>query len=128
MNPYLLVGAGGVFGAIARFLISAVSANRHGVAFPYGTLFINVSGSAAMGFVLTFLPAHFGGRNASLLIATGFLGAYTTFSTFAFESVALSQRGRHGSMFINLATSVLGGTVGATIGILTATLINRRFS
>jgi CrcB protein len=126
MNPYVLVAIGGVFGAIGRFAVSTLAAARWGVAFPIGTLIINVSGSAAMGFVLTFLPEHFGGgHDASLLIATGFLGAYTTFSTFAFESVGLSQRGRHGPMLLNLSASVLGGAAGATTGILLATLVNR---
>ena len=126
MNPYVLVAIGGVFGAISRLAVSTFAAARWGVAFPVGTLIINISGSAAMGFVLTFLPEHFGGgHDASLLIATGFLGACTTFSTFAFESVGLSQRDRHGSMLLNLSASVLGGAAGATIGILLATLVNR---
>lgn len=126
MNPYLLVAIGGVFGAVSRLAVSTLAAARWGVAFPMGTLIINVSGSAAMGFLLIFLPEHFGGgHDASLVLATGFLGAYTTFSTFAFESVGLSQRGRHGAMLLNLSASVLGGASGATLGILLATLVNR---
>jgi CrcB protein len=122
-----LVAIGGILGANARFAVSTRSVRRWGVGFPYGTLFVNVTGSAAIGFVLTCLPEHFGGgRDESLFIATGFLGSYTTFSTFAYESVGLIKRAGRGPLLANLVASLIGGLTGAAAGILLATLINRQ--
>lgn len=126
MNPYLLIGLGGIAGANARYAVSIISARRWGVGFPFGTLAVNVTGSVAIGFVLTFLPEHFnGGHDASLFIATGFLGAYTTFSTFAYESIGLVKRAVRGPFLANLVASVLGGLAGAALGMLAAALVNR---
>ncbi len=128
MNPYVLIGLGGIAGANTRFIVSSLAVRRFGLEFPIGTLGINVTGSALMGFLLTFLNHRFGGgSNASLLLTTGYLGAYTTFSTFAYEAVALFKRNRHWPLTLYLGASVLGGAAGAAIGIALATLIDRRW-
>jgi fluoride exporter len=90
MQTYLMVALGGIVGANLRFVVSTRAAARWGTAFPYGTLLINVTGSFLLGIFVTLIPA--GSTQARAFFATGFCGAYTTFSTFAFETVALHQR------------------------------------
>lgn len=84
----LLVAAGGAVGAVARFLVAKVSTSCLGAAFPYGTLFVNITGS----FILGLLTGIALGRAAvpetvRLLVGVGFCGAFTTFSTFAVETL-----------------------------------------
>jgi CrcB protein len=87
------VALGGAFGAVARFLVSGWAIRRFGDAFPYGTLIVNVVGSLALG-VLGGLAARRAGVPDELraLIAVGFLGAFTTFSTFAVDTLGLAVR------------------------------------
>jgi len=89
-----VIGLGGFLGANARYLIAGWATRRFGAAFPYGTFLINLSGSFLLGLLLAFLreriflhPYHF------LFFAVGFLSAYTTFSTFTYESLRLLQDG-----------------------------------
>lgn len=87
----LTVAVGGAVGAVARFLVSKGSAAYIGTSFPYGTLAVNVIGSFALGLI-TGMAATRGGMSATviLLAGVGFCGAFTTFSTFAVET--LTQR------------------------------------
>lgn len=91
---YLLVFAGGGIGAALRHWVNGVSLALWGSSYPWGTLFINVSGSLLMGVVVELaalkigMPAH-----VRLFIATGILGGYTTFSTFSLETGLLHARG-----------------------------------
>src|SRR5687768_414186 len=80
--PILAVSLGGILGANARYLVGVYVAERFGTAFPYGTLLINISGSLAIGFFLTLATERFQVDPLwRLFFATGFLGAYTTFSS-----------------------------------------------
>lgn len=120
MTAFLLVGLGGLLGANARYWITTWAARRWGTAFPYGTLLINVSGSFALGVFLPVVTARLGeaeGADARLLIATGFLGAYTTFSTFAFEAVGLDREGRPGRAILYAIGSAALGIAAAAAGI-----------
>ena len=118
MPPLLLVAVGGMLGANARFLIANWSVERFGREFPHGTLIVNVSGSFLLGLLATLIAERFSGdRTASLLLATGFLGAYTTFSTFSVETLALLQRGRYRPALANVLISAGGGIAGALLGI-----------
>ncbi len=118
MQTYFLVTLGGIVGANARYAVSNLAAARWGVAFPYGTLLINITGSALLGFLLVALPLGAGGWRA--ILATGFCGGYTTFSTFAFETVALAERAQRrgalanaaGSVILCVGAAALGGLVG----------------
>ncbi len=121
MNPYVLIGVGAVLGANARYLASTWAANAFGVGFPFGTLLVNASGSFLLGLLLTLLADRFSSNvNATLLLATGFLGAYTTFSTFVYETIALIRRRETSLMFVNLAASLIAGLGGAVLGVLGA--------
>ncbi len=125
MSTYVLVALGGLLGANARYLVSTWSAARWGTSFPFGTLLINVTGSFVMGFFLRVLAGRFDDNaDARLLVATGFLGAYTTFSTFAFESVALLRQRNLDAALRNLLGSAVLGIAGAAGGIaLAATVV-----
>jgi len=112
------VGLGGFLGANARYLLGGWIANRFGAVFPYGTYVINVSGSFILGFFLAFAQDRaWVAPGARLLFAVGFVGAYTTFSTFEYESVRLLQDGEMLLGAAYLIGSVLTGGVAAIAGI-----------
>jgi fluoride exporter len=118
---YLLIAAGAVLGANARYLVGLYVADRLGTAFPYGTLIINVSGSLVIGFFLTLLMERLAGDPRwRLFFATGFLGAYTTFSTYTYEAAMLLRGGEVGLAVLYLGGSVVGGMVGVLGGIVAA--------
>ena len=103
----LCVAFGAVVGALARFLITHLSSelsNHHG--FPYGTLVVNVVGCVIVGYVLTLTANHDDDR-WRLLMATGFCGAFTTFSAFAYESMAYWHEARFGAFMLNIAANNL---------------------
>ena len=98
---YLSIGA--IFGAILRFLITHYSSElSHHHGFPYGTLLVNVLGSLLVGYVLTWSADH-EHDYWRLFAATGFCGAFTTFSAFAYESLAYWHEGQIGAFLVNLA-------------------------
>lgn len=111
----LWVGLGGFLGANARYLLGGWIAARYGSLFPYGTFVINISGSFILGFFLAFAQDRAWVQpNLRLLFAVGFVGAYTTFSTFEYESMRLLQDGE----FLLAAANIFGSvTVGALAAI-----------
>jgi CrcB protein len=107
----LWIALAGSVGAVARFLVDRAVRLRWAPDFPWATLFINVSGSLALG-VLTGLVLFRGDpSNLRLILGTGFCGGYTTFSTASFETVRLIQRGA-----LITAASHAAGTVALTVG------------
>lgn len=122
--PYhlLIVGAGGFLGAIARFLVSGWCARTCGIQFPVGTLLINVSGSFLLAFIITLLVERLlAAPEWRLFWGIGFLGAYTTFSTFAWETDALFREGS----FLLAAGNIAGNVVFALVAIKLGTIIAR---
>jgi len=117
--PYLLIGAGGFFGAIARYVVDGFVTDRTGGGFPWGTLVVNATGSFILGllFALTaeraILPADI---RAPVMI--GFIGAYTTFSTYMLESWNLIESGQYGAAIGNLGGSIVIGLVMVSLGLL----------
>ncbi|HZO30780.1 MAG TPA: fluoride efflux transporter CrcB [Chloroflexota bacterium] len=119
--PFLAVSLGGILGANARYLVGVYVAERLGMAFPYGTFLINVSGSLAIGFFLTLAAERFSIDPVwRLFFATGFLGAYTTFSSYTFEAAQLIRDGAYGLALLYLFGSVLAGMIGVFAGIVAA--------
>ncbi len=124
MTRYLMIGLGGFLGANARFMVTLWSARKWGGQFPYGTLLINVSGS----FVLCFLAMLLTERwvpHATLRLAlmVGFLGSYTTFSTFSLEWLQLLQNGDLWPSLLYVTSSVIGGGLAGCMGLLLGRLI-----
>ena len=92
--PYLWVGVGGWLGANARYALGTWVAARLGPAFPAGTLLINVTGSLIIGVLLVLLTERLAAPPVwRLLLVVGFLGGYTTFSSYTFEALALVEAG-----------------------------------
>jgi CrcB protein len=104
-TPVLLVALGGALGAVARFLVATGFARRFGTGWPWGTLFINVTGS----FIIAVLAARLTSANLRYFLPIGFVGAYTTFSTYEFETMRLFQLGQpQGAMAYVAASNLLG--------------------
>lgn len=105
-----MVALGGAAGSMARYWIGTVLAARLGAAFPYGTFFVNVTGSFVIGYVLTAGTERFSLHpSVRLLLATGFLGGYTTFSAFEYETLRLLETGAVLRAGTNVVLSVVVG-------------------
>jgi CrcB protein len=103
---YLWIAFGAVVGATARYLISGYIAKLFPSSFPYGTLLINVSGSLLLGFYLVWTSERvLIDPRWRLLVAIGFCGSYTTFSSYAFETLRLFEQGQWLLMGLNVITS-----------------------
>src|SRR5690348_770470 len=95
MNKYFAVAMGGALGALARYLLSVIITAQLDSKFPYATFLINITGSFIIGLFLTIALADPPiSENWRLAVAVGFVGAYTTFSTFEYETLKLLQEGR----------------------------------
>jgi CrcB protein len=119
MTEVLWIGAGGFAGALARYWLAGVIAARAGVVFPYGTFVINLSGSFALGLLMGLIEQQAIPPVTRLAIGTGFLGAYTTFSTFTYETMRLIEEGSLLLASLNVVGSVVLG-LGASFAGLTA--------
>jgi fluoride exporter len=116
LTPYVAISAGGVLGANTRYLVGQWAARWPGP-FPWDTLLINVTGSLLLGFFLTLITERFIGRAVTrLFVATGFLGAYTTFSTFGVETITLAQHHLYGDAIAYVATSLVLGLAAVVAG------------
>lgn len=115
---YLAIGAAGSLGAMTRYLIASVCGRLFGTAFPIGTLVINVTGSLLLGWFLTIIRDQVNVSDTfRLAVAVGFVGAYTTFSTFAYESNALWEDGAGLKAASNIFGSLFLGLIAVRIGI-----------
>ena len=102
---YLWIAAGAIVGASARYFVSGLARNIS-AAFPYGTLLINITGSLVLGFFLIYSTERvLLDPRWRLLVAVGFCGSYTTFSSYAFESFALMEHGQWLLMGMNILFS-----------------------
>lgn len=114
---FLAVVAGGLFGAPARYVVDQAVSDRVESELPWGTLAINVSGSVLLGLITGLALHHHVPATVEELLGTGFCGAYTTFSTFSFETVRLVEEGRVLAGLANVLVSVVVGLLGAAAGI-----------
>lgn len=115
---YLAVALGGALGAMARFWVYNASVKWLKHEFPYATLLVNVLGSFAIGvfFVLIAERSEIPAEMRSFLVV-GFLGAFTTFSTFSLDAVSLMQEGDYGMAFVYIVSSVLICLLAAWLGL-----------
>jgi CrcB protein len=122
--PYLAVALRGSIGAVARYAIVIFSQNVWGLQFPYGTLIVNTVGSFLAGFFLAFFVGRFNAEvYLRLFFFTGFLGAFTTFSSFAAETLFLFEQGQ----WLKLFTNVLANNIGSLAMVLIGTVLARYF-
>ena len=123
MGKYFMVGIGGFLGAIARFWLGGYVSAKMGSRFPYGTFVINCTGSFLIGFIVTLLAekAHWN-ANWRYLIPIGFIGAYTTFSAFEYETFRVIQDGEMLIAFLNVVLSVIVGFLAVWLGVIAGRL------
>jgi len=118
-----MVMFGGAVGSLARYVIGTAIMTRLGARFPAGTLFINVSGSFLIGVLMTSLAERQPHPYWRLVLVVGFLGGYTTFSSFSWETLALVKEGGRWLGVFNVVGSVLFGYLAVWLG---ATLAGKR--
>ena len=124
MQKYVLIAIGGALGSIARYWVGSTVSGRLGSKFPYGTFVINLTACVIIGFVLTYLSRR-ADVNASwrFLIPVGFIGAYSTFSSYEWETLSTIRAGAFalaalyavGSLLIGLAATWLGTVLAEAI-------------
>jgi CrcB protein len=114
----LLVGGGGFLGSVARYVVSGIVLHSTGAArFPYGTLVVNVGGCLIIGVIAGFAErAGLFTPETRLFLMTGFLGGFTTFSAFAYETVFLAREHAWVSAFINVLAQVVLGLLAVLAG------------
>lgn len=110
----LLVGIGGIAGSLTRFSLGQYIQKRAGIYFPIGTAIINITGAFLLG-ILVSLNLD---KNYSILLCDGFLGAYTTFSTFMFDGVKLFSSNKKLSGIIYIVFTIILGITGYILGIV----------
>lgn len=112
MIKMILVGVGGAGGSLARFYIGKYISEKSAKQIPIGTFVVNITGAILMGIVISSVET----QSVQLLIADGFLGAYTTFSTFSYEGYMMFDEGDKLNSIYYLVFSVLIGVVGFFVG------------
>ncbi len=118
MEKILWISIGAVLGANLRYWVGDWAAQRFGSGFPYGTMLVNLTGSFLLGLLVSLTFEHFIiDPRLRILLTIGFLGSYTTFSTFAYESVTLITQGQWGLGLFNLLGSTMLGVLFAALGI-----------
>ena len=125
---YLYVFLGGGLGAVCRYLATTAIGARFGMTLPFGTLFVNTLGSFLMALIMGFLLAMAKTNNLlseplRLLLTVGFLGGFTTFSSFSMETLTLIRSGSIVLAIANIAANVLLGLIAAILGLYLAAMI-----
>lgn len=115
---FVLIFIGGGIGSMLRHAVNQASAAMFGVSFPYGTLFVNIVGSLAMGLVAGWFAFRGeGGQLLRLFLATGILGGFTTFSAFSLDAALLWERGQTAGAALYVGGSLAAGVVGVFSGL-----------
>lgn len=126
MRTFLWIGLGGFLGANARYWVALWAAERWGTTFPFGTLVANVVGSFVLAFFLTVGTGRLlVGPGERLFLAVGFLGGFTTFSAFSYETVSLLEENGMGPALLNLIANTGLGLFGAILGTVLARWLQR---
>jgi CrcB protein len=124
MNRYAWIAFGGAFGALARYQLTTTIQSRLPLGFPLGTFLVNVSGCLAMGIVSTLLADRLAlSPNWRFAVPIGFIGAYTTFSTFEFETFRAVNDGAWLVGGVNVVASVVVGYIALWMGVVLARAI-----
>ncbi|MEU9481014.1 fluoride efflux transporter CrcB [Streptomyces sp. NPDC048191] len=114
---WLLVIAGAVVGAPMRYLTDRAVQARHDSVFPWGTFVVNVTGSLILGLLTGAVSTGAAGPHVQLLVGTGLCGALTTYSTFSYETLRLTEAGSGLYAAVNVVASVMAGLASAFAGV-----------
>jgi len=121
LDRYVMILVGGAVGSLSRYFVGSAIMTRFGGRFPLGTIIINVSGSFLIGLTMTLLTERFKPHpNWRFLLVIGFLGGYTTFSSFQWESLSLVKDGGRWLGLVNLIGSVVLGYLAVWFGAMVA--------
>jgi CrcB protein len=121
---YFWIGLGGFLGANTRYLLQQWAAGRWGPDFPYGTLLANVSGSFVIAFFLTLATGRLNiSTEMRLFVAVGFIGGFTTFSSFTFETFRLLEQSGWAPAAFNFISNNVLGLIGVLLGVFLARLL-----
>ena len=121
VNRFLLIAVGAILGANARYLVGLWTAQRFGVDFPYGTAIVNITGSLILGFLVAWGSLRSGlDGEVRLLVAVGFLGSYTTFSSYTVESLQQLETANMSRALVNIFLHNGMGLAAAWVGMLLA--------
>lgn len=124
MKDFLPISLAAIAGANLRYLLSRLAAKEFGPVFPYGTLFINIVGSFIVGFFVIWTTERaLVDPRWRLLVVIGFCGSFTTFSSYAFETMAYFEQGQWGLMFANILGNNLLCLGGALAGMALARVL-----
>jgi len=118
MAEALYVGIGAFLGANARYWVGAWAATRYGTTFPYGTFVINVTGSFVLGFAVAYLALRTYSPNWRLFVGVGLCGGYTTFSSYAYETLTLLEDGNLLFAFLYSVGSPIAALAAAFAGMV----------
>ena len=125
MQRYLLIAIGGAFGSMARYWVTSAVNARLGPAFPYGTLAVNMAACLVIGFLITSAVRRTGVHSAwRFLVAVGFIGAFSTFSTFEWETYSNLQTGAFLIATLYVVLSVFLGLIALWFGVLIAKVVS----
>ena len=120
MRELLAVAAGGALGALGRYWLATAAQRIGGSGFPYGTLTVNWVGSLLIGVLFVAFERSGLHQDLRLLLTVGLLGAFTTFSTFALETLVLIEQGAWGRALANILANVILCLLACAIGVLIA--------
>lgn len=120
---YLMIALGGSAGALTRFAVSAFINNLASASFPLGTLFLNVTGSFIIGFLFQVYQSVLVSDEIKMFITVGFLGSYTTFSTYSLETLNLFLAHEYKSAILNVAVSNILAVSMSLLGMAAAKII-----
>jgi CrcB protein len=123
LDRYVMIAVGGALGAIARYQLTALVQARTPLGFPWGTFVVNVTGCLVMGVAVTLMSDRLVHPNWRFLIPIGFIGSYTTFSTFEIDALRAVTEGAWVVGGLYVAGSVLAGYVALWLGIVLTRLI-----
>ena len=118
IKNFLIVGLGGAAGSILRYTVQKIFQSQSAVAFPTGTLLVNIAGCFLIGILWGMVSRSLAwNEEMKLLLMTGFCGGFTTFSAFTLEGIGLLKENKTALFFVYLTASVVGGLLATYIGI-----------
>ena len=128
MHRLFWICLAGAVGTAARYFVGLWATRRFGPAFPYGTLIVNLAGCFLIGFVMNVAAAKAWPETTRLAVTVGFLGGFTTYSSFNFETTRLAAHGAMAAASVNVLVTLLGGFAAGLLGMLASHALLHAFA